>query len=129
MANTAIPITVLVANSANLEAAGTAIVAANTHTIDCAGIKAGKLLLRLQNTFAGSKVFTIKAAANNPPGFRGSIGDLVLTLATGSGETHTVLLETARFVGQPSPDQTKIYITVAAATTGFIWAYQLPLAV
>jgi hypothetical protein len=124
MARTAVTPVALAANAHNLEGAGTALDAPNGHQIDCSGIKSGKLLIRIKNTFAGSKVATIKAGGVNPPAFRKDLGDLTVTLAS-QNDVSTLVLETARFVGQ-SGANTMLYIDLAASMTGTIWVYQLP---
>lgn len=124
MARTNVPIVALAANTHNLEGAGVALDATNNHVIDCSGVKSGKLLVRIKNTFAGSKAATVKAAAVSPPAFRKNLGDLVVTLAS-QNDTTTLILESSRFVGQAAGDQ-KINIDLAASMTGTIWAFQLP---
>jgi hypothetical protein len=124
MARTAVTPVALVANAHNLEGAGTALDAANGHVIDCKGIKSGKLLIRIKNTFAGSKAATIKAGGVHPPAFRKSLGDLTVTLAS-QNDISTLVLESARFVGQAAGDQ-NLFIDLAASMTGTIWVFTLP---
>lgn len=123
MARTNLPIVPIALAGTTVEGAGTAVDPANGHVIDCTGVKAQRLVVRINSTFAGAKTFTFKAAALNPPGFRGGIGDLVVTL---NAQVGYVVLETARHQGQAAPDQAKIYCDVAAAATGAIWVYQMP---
>lgn len=121
MANTVIPNTAL-ASGANDDVAGTAVVAANTHVITPTK-RSGKVLIRLVNTTASTKVWTV-AAGDNPPAASAGQGALAVSLTDGS-TTPTVsylCLESARFM---QSDGT-ILITVASATTGFITAFQLP---
>jgi len=118
MADTAITVTTLALNASTANPAGTAIVAANTHVIT--PTKPGnKVIVRLNNTFAGSKDFTIKAGDYNPAQSQGQ-GDLVISIAQDA--TVLVVLESARF----SQDNGTYRIDVAASTTGFISAIQLP---
>ena len=121
MANTAIPVSQLVSGS-NADVAGTAIVAANTHVITPTK-RDGKLLIRLRNTFAGAKVFTI-VAGDSPPASSQGQGNLTMSLADGSTTPVDgyLCLESARFMQNDGT----IQITVAASTTGFITAFQLP---
>jgi hypothetical protein len=122
MANTTVHVTTLATNAATADPAGTAIVAGNTHVITPTGSMT-KVALRLTNTFAGSKVFTV-VAGHNPPAQSAGQGNLDLTLTIGSVTPYVtwVVLESARFV---QADNT-IHVTVAASTTGFIEAFQLP---
>ena len=121
MADTAVPVTNLVSGD-NANPAGTAIVAANDHVITPTK-RNGKLLIRLRNTFAGSKVYTV-LAGDNPPSSAAGQGNLALTLTDGSTTPFDryLCLETARFL----QDDGTIRIQVAASTTGFITAFQLP---
>lgn len=119
MARTNVPVTALTANAENENPATTAIDATNNHVIPAGG-DMGRLLLRIVNTFAGSKVVTVKAGVN-PPAFRAGLGDLAITMAA-QNDVAYVLLEAARFA-QANGD---IYVDVAAATTGSILAMRLP---
>lgn len=121
MAVTAIPMTALAVGS-TADVAGTAIVHANTHTLT--PTKAlDKVLIRLVNTTASTKVFTL-VAGDNPPAASAGQGDLTVSLTAGDS-TPTVAflsgLESARFLQNDGTVQ----ITVAASTTGFITAFQI----
>lgn len=121
MADTAIPITQLVVGN-NADVAGTAVVAANGHVITpTKGSR--KVLIRLVNTFAGAKVFTV-VAGDSPPASAAGQGNLDISIADGSTTpvAKYVVLDSARFM----QDNGTIRITVAASTTGFITAFQLP---
>lgn len=121
MANTAVPVTALALGS-TADVAGTSIVAANTHTITPTK-RMGKLLVRLKNTTASTKVFTVTAGDLSPAESSGQ-GDLTVSLTDGS-TTPTIswcVLEGARFL---QSDGT-VVITVASGTTGTITAFQLP---
>ena len=124
MARTAVPVVALAANTHNLQGAGTAIDQPNGMFIDCAGIKSGKLMVRIQNTFAGSKAATVHAGTLSPPAFRKDIGDLTVTLAS-QNDISTLVLETARFVGNTGAN-TQLWLDFAASMTGTVWAFQLP---
>lgn len=118
MADTAITSTTLALNAGTAQPAGTAIVAANTHVIT--PTKAwSKVIVRLNNTFAGAKVFTI-LAGDNPPADAAGQGNLAISLAQDA--TQLVVLESSRF----SQDNGTIRINVEASTTGFISSIQLP---
>lgn len=121
MANTTITVTSLDYGS-NSDPAGTAVVAGNNHVITPTR-RMGKVLIRLKNTTASTKVWTI-TAGDSPPAESAGQGDLTVSLTDGS-TTPTyawLVLEGARFM----QDNGTIIITVAAATTGFISAFQLP---
>lgn len=122
MADTAIPITPLVQNTAVAKPAGTAIVAANNHVITpTKGTR--KLLLRLTNTTASTKVWTITAGDKPAAGSAGQ-GQLDISLTDGSTTPQEtwVTIESARFMKSNGT----IVITVAASTTGNIAAFQMP---
>lgn len=120
MANTAIPNTALALGS-TADVAGTAIVAANTHVITPTK-RMGKVLVRLTNTTASTKVFTV-VAGDSPPAESAGQGDLTVSLTDGSTTPQVawLQLEGARFL---QSDGT-VNITVASGTTGFITAFQL----
>lgn len=121
MAVTTVPNTALAAGS-TADVAGTAIVAANTHTITPTK-RLDKVIIRLVNTTATTKVFTLKAG-DNPPAEASGQGDLTVSLTDGSTTPQVAYLsglESARFL---QSDGT-IEVTVASGTTGFITAFQL----
>ena len=120
MANTTIPITQLAMGS-NDDVAGTAIVAANTHSITpTKGWR--KLLIRVSHTTSSSKVVTF-TAGDSPPAASSGQGDLAVTFADGSTTpvVRFFVLEAARF----AQDNGSVVITVAASTTGTITAFQM----
>jgi len=119
MARTAVPVTALTANAENENPTTTAIDATNQHEIASGG-ETDRLLLRIVNTFAGSKVVTIKAGVN-PPAFRAGLGDLAITMGA-QNDVAYVVLESARFAQADG----KINIDVAASMTGSILALRLP---
>lgn len=122
MADTAIALTSLVLNTSAANPAGTAIVAANTHTITPTK-GARKLLVRLTNTTASTKIATITAGDLSPAESSGQ-GNLDVSLTAGDStpQIALVVLEAARFL---QSDGT-IVITVASGMTGFIAAIQMP---
>lgn len=121
MAVTTIPITAL-ASGSTADVAGTAIAAANTHTLTPTK-RLSKVVIRLVNTTAAAKVFTL-LAGDNPPADAAGQGNLTVSLADGSSTPVVVYLsnlESARFIQNDGT----VNITVASATTGFITAFQL----
>lgn len=122
MADTAITLTTLGLNAETANPAGTAIVHANTHVITPTK-PLSKVAVRLTNTTASSKDFTI-LAGDNPPAHSAGQGDLVVTLGAGDSTPviKWVVLESARFI----QDNGTIRINVASSTTGNIAALQLP---
>lgn len=117
MATTTITPTALARDvqSADLPVAGlTAIVAANDHAI--AFGKQDKLLIVLNNTFAGAKDFTVVAGDFNANG----LGNLVIPMA--QNDVRYLVLSSDRFKNSSG----NVVITVAASTTGFIGAFTLP---
>lgn len=118
MADTAIPNTQLVLNTPLTNPTGTAIVAANTHVITPTKATS-KVLLRLTNTFAGAKVFTIQAGSNPPAD---AAGQGAITQSLAQNEVWWVVVESSRV----TKSNGTIVVTVEASTTGFIAAFQLP---
>lgn len=117
MATVAITPTSLVTNTVSGDlpiAGGTAIVAANTNTF--AYPKEGKLLIVLNNTFAGSKDFTFSAGEFDSSG----VG--ALTIAMAQDDVRYIVLESSRFKDKDG----NVSLTYAAATTGFVQAFYLP---
>lgn len=127
MARTAIPLTNLGKDNGIAEPAGTAVDPTNGHYIDCGGLT-GQLVLWVNNTFAGTKVVTVKAGAN-PPAFRQSLGDVAYT-AQASGRSFVGPVESARFVQAPGGTDGgtggRIFVDLAAAITGTIAALFIP---
>lgn len=122
MADTAIAGAVLALNAETANPAGTAIVHANTHVITPTG-PSSKLAIRLTNTTASEKIMTI-LAGDNPPADAAGQGNLAITFAAGDSTPviKWVVIESARFIQSDG----KVHITVAASTTGFIAAIELP---
>jgi hypothetical protein len=118
MADTACDTTTLALNAKTDDPGGTAIVHANTHVLTPTK-PSSKVIVRLENTFDGNKVFTI-LAGDNPPAHSAGQGNLALTLA--KDDVTFVVLESARFL----QDNGTYRINVAANTTGFIDAIELP---
>ena len=128
MARTQIPLTNLLKDSGVNEGAGTTVDPTNGHYIDVSALT-GQLVVILNNTFAGTKVVTIKAGALNPPAFRNSLGDATFTCQA-SGRATVGPFEAARFVQPPGGTDGgtggRVFIDLAAAITGTIWAYYTP---
>jgi len=98
---------------------GTAIVAANTHVITPAG-PLEEMVILVNNTFAGAKVFTV-VAGDNPPADAAGLGALTVSVAQ-DAVMAIGPLSSARFLQSNGTLQ----ITVAAGTTGFIQPLQVP---
>jgi hypothetical protein len=117
MAVTVLTATALVANtvSASLPVTGfTAIDASKTMQVLYP--REGKLVLILNNTFAGSKVFTIEAGEYLSNG----IGDYAITM--GQDEVRFLVIDSTRFKDFDG----LVSITFAGSTTGFVGALSLP---
>ena len=117
MADTTITPTELAKNVASADlpiASGTAIVAANNHLI--AFEEEDKLLIVLNNTYAGAKVFTVAA------GDFVASGQGALTISLAQDDVKFLVLKSDRFKDSDG----NVTITVAASTTGFIQAFKLP---
>ena len=116
MATVAITPTSLAFNTVSADlpiAGGTAIVAANTNTF--AYPKEGKLVIQLNNTFAGAKNFTFAAG----DGISSGQGSKVIAMA--QNDVRFIVLESSRF-----SNDNKISLTYEAGTTGFVQAFYLP---
>ncbi len=122
MANTTIHVSTMTKNTALANPAGTAIVAGNTHTITPTKATS-KVLIRIVNTTASTKIATI-TAGDNPPADAAGVGVLDVSLTDGSTTPQIafVVVESARFLQNDGT----IVITVASGMTGFIEAIQLP---
>lgn len=127
MARTAIPLTNLTKDGIINEPAGTAVDPTNGHYVDCSGLT-GQLVLWVNNTFAGTKVVTVKAGAS-PPAFRKDLGDAALT-AQASGRSFVGPVEAARFIQAPGGVDGgtggRIFVDLAAGVTGTIAALFIP---
>lgn len=96
--------------------AGEAINAANT--MEIAYPQEGKLLLVLNNTFAGAKIFTISAGSGR---FVASgVGALALSLA--QADVRFLVLSSDRFLQGDGV----VEISFEASTTGFVQAFYMP---
>jgi hypothetical protein len=118
MAVTAITPAQLAYNTASADlpdAGGTAIDAADTMSFVYP--KEGKLLIELNNTFAGSKDFTFTASDF---GVARGQGNLVIAMA--QDDVRFVVLESSRFKHADG----KCHLGFAASTTGFVKAFYLP---
>jgi hypothetical protein len=117
MANTAITPFVLLDSAGVDVKTRTAIVHANTFSVDMANIKSHKMIFHVLNTTNATKDVTFDA------GFaaQSSLGELVVTVGADTGE-QIIFLNSSRFVGV---DQ-KITGSVTAGMTGFFACYILP---
>ena len=122
MANTTVHVTTIALNTSTANPAGTAIVAADTHVITPTKATS-KVLLRITNTTASTKIATI-LAGDNPPADAAGQGSLAVSLTDGSTTPQTayVVVEGSRFLQNDG----SIQITVASGMTGNIEAIQLP---
>jgi hypothetical protein len=128
MPRTAIPVTNLVANGGVQVPTATAVDPTNGHYVETGG-EAGRLIITVNNTFAGTKTITIKAGVN-PPAFRKDLGDAVFTMAA-SDRCVVGPFESARFNQAPGGTDGgtiggRIFIDIAASTTGSIAALFIP---
>lgn len=122
MANTTVHVSTLTVDVALANPAGTAIVAGNTHTITPTKATS-KVLIRITNTTASTKIATITVGDNPPADAAGQgVLDISLTAGDATPQSAFVVLEAARFLQNDGT----IVITVAASMTGFIEAIQLP---
>ena len=117
MARDNIPIVVCTENADNLEGAGVAINTTNGGNL-AAGSFTDRLVLRVDQTFAGTLNLTVRAGVY-PPAFRQGMGDLVLALTQAK---HIIFLEAARFVQADG----SINIDYQATMTGTVYCYQVP---
>lgn len=123
---TAVTPTALVKDTASADlpvTAGTAFTDASELTI--AYPIEGKLLVVINNTYAGAAVATIAAGGYLAAG----IGALAITLA--QDDVKFVLLSSDRFKAQGTGTQAtaadgKITITFSASATGFVQAFSMP---
>lgn len=128
MARTAVPLTLLLKNGGLNAPAGTAVDPTNGHYVETAG-QTGRLILWIHNTFAGTKLVTIKAGVM-PPAHRASLGDLTYT-AQASGDSYVGPFESSRFVQSAGGTDGgtvggRIFFDLAAAITGTVAALWLP---
>jgi len=127
MARTNLPTTALLANNGINAPAGTAIDQANGMNVALASgaipaaSSADRVVLYVNNTFAGTKVVTIRAGATQPPAMRAGIGDLNYT-AQASGASYLGPFEVGRFVQSDG----SLNIDFAAGITGTIAALLVP---
>lgn len=96
--------------------AGTAINASNTMAI--AYPRQGKLLLVLNNTFAGSKDVTV--AAGEAMKVASGVGALTVTMA--QDDVRFLVVDSDRF----KDNDGNISLSFAASMTGFVQAFYLP---
>ena len=98
----------------------TAVDPTNGHVVSPGSTPLEEVLIVVNNTFAGTKVVTIKAGAN-PPALSAGQGDLAVTCAASTNGIPIGPLESARFL---QADGT-LNIDCAASMTGTIVVYRL----
>ena len=140
MARTTLPLTVLNANTSQVNLVGTAVDQANgmVVTITTTGVPAigsgERLLFYVTNTFAGVNTVTIRKGSNpaylNVPAFRASKGDLVTANLTASTGTAWIgPLDPSWFeqpdVTSPPVGSPQFFIDFSATMTGVIFAFLL----
>lgn len=122
MADTAIPLTTLTPGTGIAQPAGTAITAANTHTITLPGnVCPEEVVLRVVNTTAAIKVATV-TAGDAPPSGAGEVATSTVSLADGSVTPTAGLIPLS---SKHLQSDGTIVVTVAAAMTGTIAALWL----
>jgi hypothetical protein len=124
-ARTAVPYSLLVANSSLADPAGTALDATNDHVINAA--KPERTILRVSNTAAAAKTITVKAG-DNPPALAAGLGDVTYELAAGNITEQFVWIgpfESGRFLQNDGT----MHVDVATDHTGTITAFLVPAAV
>jgi len=122
MARTQIPLTLLTKDALINEPAGTAVDVPNGHYVDVTGLT-GQLILWINNTFAGTKVVTIKAGAN-PPAFRKDLGDLAVTAPNAARAFAGPFVQAPG--GTDGGTGGRIFIDLTAAMTGTMAALFIP---
>lgn len=132
MARTNLPLSKFLANNSTglADPAGTAVDVANGMNIALASTAipsqagAANLVIRFNQTFAGSKNIIIRAGngldTGNPPAFRQSLGDL--TVAANNATVWVGPLESSRFVQKDG----SINVDFSSGTTGDVTAFLLP---
>lgn len=119
MATIALPVEVLTFNAPTPSvpmSTGTAIDSANTYEIPF--YEDGKVIVFVQNTFAGTKNAYVRKGATEFP----ASGQGDLTIALAQNEVKAVVLSSDRFKGSNG----KATLEFESGTTGFIRAYKLP---
>jgi hypothetical protein len=117
MAVTTLTATALVKNTVSADLPVTAFTAIDaTKTMEVLYPREGKLVLILNNTFAGAKNFTIESGDYHASGQ----GDLVIAMA--QDDVRFLVVDSDRF----KQSDGKLNITFEADTTGFVGALSLP---
>ena len=117
MARTALPVTT--AYNSGAAPTATEVDPTNGHVIAASATPTEELLIVVNNTFAGTKVVTIKAG-DSPPALAAGQGDLAITCAA-STDGIPLRVESARFL---QADGT-INLDIAASMTGTIVVYKV----
>ncbi len=122
MARTAVPVQALALNVATTVVPVVADTT-NDHNVTGVGGRSERVMLRIYNSDASTRIATIKAGDQYPAGSAGPealLGDLAISLAT--TVVTVVVVESARFL---QSDGT-IDIDLAASFAGTIEAFKLP---
>lgn len=139
MARTNLPLVSLVANSFQVNLAGTAVDPVNGMNVvlTTTGIPAPgsfeRVLLYVQNTTASTQTVTVRKGANttylNVPAFRAGKGDLVTTNLTATTGTAWIGPLDPSWFEQPDATATggnpSLNVDFSAGMTGTIWAFLL----
>jgi hypothetical protein len=123
MPRTAVHVTTLTPNVGTADPAGTTLDATNNHSIAPGG-PTEEFIIRITNTFAGTKVATIKAGTN-PPADAAGQGDITVSLTDGSTTPQVAFvgpLTSARFINSDGT----VHVDLAASMTGKIEAFRIP---
>jgi len=123
VARTQIPVTQLVADTfSTITGTGTALDNTNNMYVDVTGLKSGRWFFIVQMTSTVALTVTIKAGTN-PPAFRQSLGDLVLTPV--ANDYQVVQVGSSRYVGQlngsPPPNVLEQFYVNPSGSNGNIW--------
>jgi hypothetical protein len=123
-ARVVVPITALSTTGVDVKiGTGTAIDATNKHYVALT-VPLSELVIRVENTTAGAKTFTV-VAGDSPPASSQGQGDLVTSVAQGNSTAQVKMvagLESARF----TQDDGTLLIDPEGSMTGFISVYHVP---
>ena len=120
MARTAVPVTVLTANTFVADPAGTTADPTNDHSIDPGRVPLGEIVLRIKQTDVSARVATI-VAGDNPPALEAGLGDLTKSMA--QNEVWFVgPLTSGRFIQSDG----LLHIDLAASFAGTVTAFRIP---
>lgn len=119
-----VPITELSTTGVDVKiGTGTALDHANDHYVALT-VPLSELVIRVENTTAGAKTFTV-VAGDSPPASSKGQGSLVTSVAQGNVTAQVKMiagLESARF----AQDDGTLHLDVEADMTGFITVFHVP---